>query len=139
MKDIIETCSYLLNNYPSAQSTKDYLNSRLSEDSQATFNFGYFPDYKNISALTSLVDENLLLDNKLFYNKIIEDSYSPRKIKVSFFENYPLILPFKDTYRKYSFDCSVGHYYLIKKDKREKYQNIKILYFQNGNYLFRTV
>lgn len=102
MINIIKSCSYLLNNYPNAESAKSYLNNRLPENVQNTFNFGYFPDHSNINALTSIIDESELLDNKLFYNKIIEDTISPRKIKISFFENYPLILPFKDTYRKNS-------------------------------------
>ena len=98
LNKIVESCRYLLNNYSEAQDCKNYLDSRLSAQSQELFEFGYFPNLTNIDSLVSLVGENSLLENNLLYTRDIEDSLFPRKIKFSFFEYHPLIMPYKDVY-----------------------------------------
>jgi DNA primase catalytic core len=98
LNKIVESCRYLLNNYSEAQDCKNYLDSRLSAQSQELFEFGYFPNLNNIDSLVSLVGENSLLENNLLYTRDIEDSLFPRKIKFSFFEYHPLIMPYKDVY-----------------------------------------
>jgi DNA primase len=98
MQTIIDSCRFLLDNFPDAQDCRNYINSRLNLQSQELFKFGYFPSANNISALSSLIGEDLLKQNKLLYSKNIEDSLYPRSINFCYFENYPLILPFRDVY-----------------------------------------
>jgi len=98
LNKIVNSCQYLLNNFPGAQNCREYLNSRLNKESQEKFQFGYFPNINDISILTSLIGEDILKENKLLYSRVIEDSYSPRVINFSFFENYPIIMPYKNCY-----------------------------------------
>ena len=77
LKKIVEPCRFLLNNYPEAQASKSYLDSRLSQESQETFQFGYFPGVENINVLTDLVGEDLLRKEKLLFTRDIEDSLFP--------------------------------------------------------------
>ncbi len=98
LTNIVEACSFLLNNHPEAQNCKEYLDSRLNLESQNNFQFGYFPNLSNIDILTSLVGEDALFEHSLLYTRDIEDSLFPRKIKFSFFEDHPLIMPYKDVY-----------------------------------------
>jgi DNA primase len=97
---IVEACRHLLKNYHGAQACKSYLDSRLNEKSQEEFQFGYFPGVQELSVLTDLVGEDVLRQEKLFYTREIEDSLFPRSIGTCYFEDYPLILPFKNTYGK---------------------------------------
>jgi DNA primase len=98
LNNIINSCRYLLNNYPAAQPTLDYLNSRLTSESQERFQFGYFPGPEDLVALTSLVDESDLIEKKLLFIRTISDSLYPRIIKSGYFDDYPLIMPIKDVY-----------------------------------------
>ena len=98
LSKIVEACQYLLNNYSEAQNCKEYLNNRLTQSSQELFQFGYFPNLKNIEALISIVGEELLFESGLLSHRDIEDSLFPRKITFSSFEEHPLIMPYKDAY-----------------------------------------
>lgn len=135
MKKIADACNYLLNNYPEASKTKEYLNSRLLESTQNTFQFGYFPDSFNLNALINLIGENELINNNLLYYKIVEDSSYPKKIPFSFFENYQMIVPFKNTYGEIV--SLVGRTLLSEEQRQEnkiaKYKNTS---FHKGNHLF---
>lgn len=135
MKKIADACSYLLNNYPEACKTKEYLDSRLLHSTQEAFQFGYFPDSFNLNALINLVGEHELIDNNLLYFKLIEDSVSPRKIPISFFENYQMIVPFKNVYGEII--SLVGRTLLSEEERQNnkisKYKNTS---FHKGNHLF---
>lgn len=98
LQNIIDSCRYLLNNYPSAQAVLEYLNTRLSEESQEKFQFGYFPGPEHLAALTAMVSEKELVDNKLLFIKSITDSLYHRTIKSGYFDEYPLIMPIRDVY-----------------------------------------
>jgi DNA primase len=98
LQNIINSCRYLLNNYPAAQPVLEYLNTRLNSDSQEKFQFGYFPGPEDLVALTSLVSEEDLIDYKLLFTRTITDSLYPRIIKSGYFDDYPLIMPIKDLY-----------------------------------------
>lgn len=124
---IIESCRFLLENYPEAQEIKSYLDSRLDKKSQDLFQFGYFPNSNNIQVLTDLVGEEVLLKDGLLYHRQIEDSLFPRRIKVCYFEQHPLIMPFKDPYGKVT---GIVARTLIPEDERKaqkivKYKNSK--------------
>jgi len=135
LDNIIESCQYLLNNYPDAQACRDYLDSRLNTESQSFFQFGYFPNESNIKVLTTIIGDDTLRSLELEYSKDIEDALSPRKINFSFFENYPIVMPFKDAYGKIV--AIVGRTLLSEEERKEKkiakYKNTK---FTKGNNLF---
>jgi DNA primase len=95
---IVEKCSYLLNNCEVASEYLNYLDTRLSKESQAKFNFGYFPDSANLNVLLSLVSKEQLQDLSLLYLKEINDTQSFRSVLVSYFEHHQLILPYRDVY-----------------------------------------
>lgn len=97
---VVESCRFLLENYPEAQEAKSYLDSRLNKQSQELFKFGYFPNSNNIQVLADLVGEDSLLKDEFMYYKYMEDSLFPRRLKVCYFEQHPLIMPFRDPYGK---------------------------------------
>lgn len=134
-ESIIDSCRYLLESYPGAQECRDYLDSRLSNESQESFNFGYFPPIDEIVALTSLVDEEYLKDCRLFYKRTISDSLSSRDSKFLYFDNYPLVMPFRDAYG--DIIAIVGRTLLSDKDREKKsISKYKNTVFKKGNYLF---
>lgn len=95
---IIDSCQFLLNNYPDAKNALDYLDSRVSKDIQNEFQFGYIPNKDNLAVLTSLINKDDLEKNGLIFSKNIEDAWCSRTVDICYFENYPLILPFKNIY-----------------------------------------
>lgn len=115
---IVESCQFLLDNYPDAQDCKSYLDNRLNIDSQVKFQFGYFPNLNNLKALTSLVGEDMLRETKIFYSKEIEDSLYPRTVNFSYFDDYPLIMPFKDSYG--NIVAIIGRSLLSDSDRKAK-------------------
>ena len=135
LSKITESCRFLLKDYPEAQECRDYINSRLTEDSQEQFQYGYFPGVQNIVALTTLVGEDTLRKHKLFYTKDIEDSLGPRSTPHCYFENYPLVLPFKDAYG--NIVALVGRTLLSEEDRKtQQLSKYKNTIFQKGNYVF---
>jgi DNA primase catalytic core len=132
LSKIIEACQYLLNDYSEAQPCKEYLDKRLNKNSQELFQFGYFPTIDNIQVLISLVGEDLLRDNSLFYSREVEDSLYPRKVNFSFFENHPLIMPYKDAYGNVV--GIVGRSLLS--DKERKFSKYKNTDFSKTKHLF---
>jgi len=132
---IVESCRYLLNNFPEAQECRDYLNSRINEESQERFQFGYFPKIHDLSVLTSLVGEDILKETKLIYTKDISDSYSPRSLNFCFFDQHPLIMPYKDAYGRTV--ALVGRTILSENEReKSKIAKYKNTVFQKRNYLF---
>jgi len=132
---IVEACQYLLNNFPEAQFCKSYLNSRLSQESQESFQFGYFPTSNHAEVLFSLVDKNILYENGLMYIKYIEDSLCPRTMSLSYFEYHPLVEPFRDAYGEII--GLVGRSLLSDEERKryriDKYKNTK---FAKAHHLF---
>jgi DNA primase catalytic core len=132
---IVESCRYLIDNFPEAQNTKSYLDSRLSLESQELFQFGYFPGIKELNSLTDMIGEEILYKEGLLFSKEIEDSLYPRTINFCYFEDYPLIMPFKDAYGKIV--ALVGRSLLSDEERKykkiSKYKNTKFL---KGNFVF---
>ncbi len=136
---IVESCQFLLNNFPEAQDCRSYLDSRLTKESQEKFQFGYFPNIHNLQALTALVGEEPLIKEKLLSHKIIEDSLCPRTITFSHFEHHPVIMPFRNCYGKTV--ALVGRSLLSEKERKtlkiDKYKNTyDSPQFKKGNLLF---
>lgn len=115
---VVDSCNFLINNYHEASGCLDYLNSRISKESQDAFKFGYFPDIANIKVITSLVDEKILKDTRLYYSKMIEDSLFPRVLNFLYFENHPLIFPIRNVYGEIV--ALVGRSILSEKERKEK-------------------
>jgi len=135
LNQITESCRFLLNNFHDAQECLSYLDSRLTKDSQELFQFGYFPNINNLTALTSLVDENKLKEARLLYSKDIEDSLCYRTINFCYFEDYPLVLPFKDAYGNVA--AIVGRSLLNDEERKiKKISKYKNTVFSKGNFVF---
>lgn len=132
LNKIADSCHYYLNNLANATTTKTYINSRLSQTFQNSYNIGFFPD---INYLINEYSEDTLLSYKLFYKKSINNSYSSNDTLVSFFENYPLIIPYKDVYGNTL--ALVGRTLLSEANRKElnisKYKNT---IFKKGQHLF---
>ncbi len=97
-QQIADSCHFLLNNFPHAQSTKSYLDSRVSQSSQSIFNFGYFPPPEYLSSLSSLISLSTLQNYHLVFLKLIQDALGPRQAISSYFDHFPLLIPFRDVY-----------------------------------------
>ncbi len=140
MENIVESCRFLLENYPGAKACKDYLDTRLKPESQERFGFGYFPGAMDLNVITDMLGEETLIKNNLLYYKMIEDHvYGPRNVPVSYFEQHPLIMPFRNTYGEVV--ALVGRSFLSederKLEKLAKYKNTKeTKSFKKGNLLF---
>jgi len=137
---IVESARYLLDNFPDARECKDYINSRLNQESQELFNFGYFPGIQNLNVLTDMVDEENLRKLKFLYTKYIEDTMGPRSYPICYFEHHPLIMPYRNPYGEIV--ALVGRS-LLNDDERaaqgikSKYKNTQeTLAFKKGNLLF---
>lgn len=135
MNTITDSCHYLLENYPLAIEARDYINSRLSEESKKLFKCGYFPNAKNINTLISLVGREILEKNQLYYTKNIENSSGSNTATFCFFENYPVIFPFRDVYGKTI--ALIGRTLYSEDERRikslSKYKNT---IFNKGDHLF---
>lgn len=97
-QEIVTACRFLLKNYPTAQEAQEYLNSRISPNVQDVFQFGYFPNLKNLHALQDLVGEQVLRNYKLLFSRYVEDALCPRILTSVHFEHHPLIMPFHDAH-----------------------------------------
>lgn len=136
LNKITESCRFLLNNFPEAQECLSYLDTRLNRESQELFQFGYFPNINNLTALTSIVDEEELKNHKLLYSRNIEDSLCYRTINTCHFEDHPLILPFKDPYGNVM--ALIGRSLLNDEERKDK-KLMKYKYtsdFKKGNCVF---
>lgn len=96
---VSQACAYLLETVPEAEPVRAYLKTRASTESIKHFEFGYFPDQNNIKALTSIVDESILVRAKLRFDRANNDGIF-RKIKSSLLEYHNLIMPYRDAYGK---------------------------------------
>ena len=132
---IIKACSYLLANAPEAEDCRTYLNNRLLSDTQAQFSFGYMPNAENLSLLSNLISDETLKGLNLLYTREFQDSNSPRAVNVCFFENHPLIMPYRDVYGNIM--ALVGRSLFSDEERQgagiSKYKNT---HFIKGNHLF---
>lgn len=130
LEKIAQACAQLLL-CPDADSTASYINERVSKESQKTFSFGYFPPLKQINLLTNIVGEDVLKENKLLFSRYSSD---PSKF-VNFFENHPMILPYKDVYGNVI--ALVGRSILSEQERKSKeVSKYKNTVFNKGNNLF---
>lgn len=140
-EEIVNSCNYLLHNYHGAQDSKSYLDGRLNNDVQQFFKFGYFPPINELKLLIDLIGEDILIKSGLITHRVFEDSLSQRDMIYSYFDNFPLILPFNDAYG--NIVGLVGRTLLsqeeMKNKKISKYKNSSEKHnpkFKKGNHLF---
>lgn len=140
LDQIVESCQYLLQNYPEAQDCKSYLDNRLKLETQERFQFGFFPGIKHLPVLMDMVGEDLLIQEELYDNsRKIEDSLGRRTIQWCYFEHHPLIMPFRNSYGEIV--ALVGRTVLPEAEwkalKIPKYKNTaESAKFKKGNLLF---
>lgn len=97
LNKITKACKSLLqNNFNDNLSL--YLDKRISKEVQNKFDFGYYPDPANLQLLLNLVNKDDLILNNLIYSKTINDSLFPREIDYSYFNNFEMLIPYKDQY-----------------------------------------
>jgi DNA primase len=135
LNKIMESCRFLLKSYPEAEDVRTYLDSRLKPESQELFQFGYFPNNNNIQVLSDLVGEENLLNENLLYYRNVEDSLFPRRFKICYFEDFPLVMPYRDPYGNIvGLVCrTLLPESEFKKNKISKYKNTK---FEKGQCVF---
>src|ERR1035437_5185649 len=135
--EIVCACKFLLNEFPGAQDCRDYLDLRINKKSQDLFDLGYFPTINNLQALTSIVGEDVLKDNKLLSYWKLEDSLSTRSVPKSYFKDQPLLMPFKDPYGEIVGLVARSILSDMARGDSAKYKNTKDSYFfKKGNLLF---
>lgn len=94
---LISHCQDLLHTHPAANSAREYLNSRIDPKIATLFKFGWFPNQEFLGSLTSVLNEEQLLQHKLLYyhfNEFGIESLSSPLI------HHNLILPFTNAYGK---------------------------------------
>ena len=132
---VIDVCSDLLQNHPSASTTKSYLDNRLDKESQVKFKFGYFPEHNKLNLLLNYLDFDYLSDLEIMYKKNIRDVILSNDEIYSTFENFNLVLPYRDVYG--NIVAMVGRSLLTDEQRSEKeiskYKNTS---FEKSKHLF---
>lgn len=132
---VVEACRYLLLNSPDAEESLAYLNSRLTPESQKQYSFGYFPNNDNLHLLTSFISKEDLINLKLLNIYDTASSLYKKKTEASFFNNHPLILPYRDLYG--NIVALVGRTLLSEEEKIEqKVSKYKNTLFRKGHHVF---
>jgi DNA primase catalytic core len=115
-----------------AHPAREYLDGRLSRDTQQTFGFGYFPSHPSIF---SLIPEERLMEYKLVYRWNTDIAQGLFSFPKFFFEHHPLIIPYRDTYGNVV--AMVGRSLLSDDDRKgqgiPKYKNTT---FKKSKHLF---
>jgi DNA primase len=94
---IIPACSDLLRSYDGATEAREYVNKRLSEETQGKFGFGYIPPSESFEALSSLIGDDVISDSGLMYDNVAANGMY-RKTRTHFFEHHNLIMPYRNCY-----------------------------------------
>jgi DNA primase len=131
---IVEACTYLLHNLPSASDAVKYLDQRISSESQQKFCFGFFPPQDQLKILLSHVTKEELIETNLLYEENV-DHDSGHEVLFSSLQHHNLILPHRDVYGKII--ALVGRT-LLNDDERSKlnipkYKNTS---FKKSRHLF---
>lgn len=134
IEQVATVCQSLLET-DEAEPTRNYLNGRISQNTQNLFGFGYFPNVNQISSLTSNINETILIEDRLMYRRDITDAQSARSLPILFFENHPIIIPYRNLYGKTI--ALVGRSLLNDKEREaagiSKYKNTV---FKKSQHLF---
>lgn len=128
---VVSACSDLLQNFDAATQCQEYINKRLSKQMQDKFGFGYFPTHNNLGPLENVVNENILAELNLIYDKMRDN----RKDRYGTLEQHNLIMPYRDLYG--TIIALVGRSILSEEERKisgiSKYKNTT---FDKGKNLF---
>lgn len=132
---IINICSNLLNNFLPAKQFLDYVDHRISKEAQLKFQLGYFPDLNNLNVLDGIIDNKILFDTELVYNKKIFDAGQSFEVIQPILQHHNLVMPYKDVYGEII--AMVGRTLLSDSEREDlnisKYKNT---FFDKGKHLF---
>lgn len=135
LSDVVKASRYLIKNSPEGEDCQNYLNGRLNEEVQEKFSFGYFPSTAKLDLIKSFVNETELKRLGLLYTKEVGDSGGAYSFSFCFFENHPLVMPYRDVYGNVV--AVVGRTLLddVERDKTgiTKYKNTR---FTKGDHVF---
>lgn len=133
-EELLNICHNLLHQ-PIGNDAKSYLDSRILPQTKEYVKFGYFPDSNNINLILSEFLFEDLEELKLSYKKTIDTNCGVKDIYSSYFENHPLIFPFRDHYG--DIVAFIGRTLLSDEDRKKlglaKYKNSM---FEKSHYLF---
>lgn len=90
----VKVTQELLHTSPVAQKAKQYLDSRLAEEHQKTYEFGFFPDDDNLHILTKMFPKEQLDELGFCYPKFVAGGLAPH----GHFAQHNLIMPFRDVH-----------------------------------------
>lgn len=116
-KQIHSTCVELLED-PIAFDVKNYIDKRLSKESQKKFGIGYFPDDQNLDILINKIGEKKLKYLNLIYPYYIQENDYKSLINKSILSNHNLIFPYKDIYG--NIKSFIGRTLLSEEDRKSK-------------------
>jgi DNA primase len=91
-EQVVQTCSYILHHDPVAKGAKAYLNTRLPEDAQKKWEFGFFPADEDLGYLRSLLDDDVLEAAKVISQRWVSGCKSWH----GHFHQHNLVMPFRD-------------------------------------------
>lgn len=134
LSDVVNFCSILLDT-PFAIECKNYLDSRISCQTQKEYDFGFFPSIKNIDLIKSDFSLDSLNDLGLSYTTNYSATSNPVTSIHLFFENHPLVMPYRNQYNEII--GIVGRTLLSNEQMKQKnIAKYKNTIFKKGNYLF---
>lgn len=132
---ITKIASDLLYSSDLASECRNYLSSRLNEEAQKIFNFGFFPPFEYLSLLSSYVSLEELQELSLLYLRDAATSEGIMHYNHGYFDLHPLIMPYRNCYGEII--GLVGRTFLSEEERKElgiaKYKNTQ---FVKGNHLF---
>lgn len=97
---VLRACSELLE-HPEAKDVKEYAESRISPDNLKKFNFGWFPNNKNIHLLTEKVSKDLLFKLKLVFPYYDQSSGYQISALTGLLIDHNLVMSYQDLYGKH--------------------------------------
>lgn len=96
--DVVSACSTLLKYSSSADQTREYLNNRISKQTQVKFGFGYFPHNNNLHEIFEYVSKDVLLELGLIYLPKASDIDVNTGTYSGILNNHNLIMPYNNLY-----------------------------------------
>lgn len=121
LKKVVNACQHLLLSSNNATKTRRYLNSRLSDSEQISWQFGYFPDDENLPELLELVDKKDLEKLNMYYPKFLAGGWAPH----GHFSEHNLLMPFHSVHGDVA---AVLGRSLLSDDERQEVQLQKYKY-----------
>ncbi len=97
-KLVVQACQNILKHNPIAAEARDYLNSRMSQECQNTFNLGYFPTDEQLPILYESVSPDLIKALGLVYPYHVQNGDHRVFIDKGTLDQHNLIMPYRDLF-----------------------------------------